>query len=120
MTNLKDFVDSVLQMYLSLADTPDRFNKHDSHIAEIWFDEGVTLQQVHQATLLAQVRRGFRFSDDEPLNPIRSLHYFAPIIKEVQRSPMDEKYFRYLQRKVKDLNNQHQLDAARSNSSGSP
>ena len=87
MTQQQEFVHAVLQMYLDLHDTPDRFSSHDCFIARAWFDEGVSLLQVQQAITLAQVRRGFRRSADPPLNPIRSLHYFAPIIQKSSANP---------------------------------
>lgn len=103
MTQKQKFVDAVLQLYLALADTPDRFSQHDCFIANRWFDQGVSLLHVQQAIVLAQVRRGFRRSADPPLNPIRSLHYFEPIIHELLQQPMDEQYFRYLQHKLNGL-----------------
>lgn len=105
MTKQQEFVNAVLQLYLALPDTPDRFSDHDCFIAKIWFDQDVSILQVQQAMVLAQVRRGFRRSADPPLNPIRSLHYFAPIIQEIQREPWPDGYFDYLQRKLNDLKN---------------
>ena len=78
-----EFIRTVLEMYVALPDTPDGFNSHDSFIAQRWYDEGITLIQVEQAMTLARVRRGFRRSQDPPLNPIRSLQYFTPILHEL-------------------------------------
>jgi len=119
MNREQDFVDTILKMYLALPETPDRFNSNDSFVAKAWFEQGISILQVQQAMTLAQIRRGFRRSDDLPLNPIRSLHYFVPIIQELQSQPMDEKYFRYLQSKLKHLTNLNpNLNGARSKSSG--
>jgi hypothetical protein len=95
-----EFVEAVLHMYVALPETPDRFNGHDSLIAARWQQEGYTLLQIQQAMTLARVRRRFRRSTDPPLNPIHSLQYFTPILQELQRQPMGEKYFRYLQQKL--------------------
>ena len=113
------FVHEVLELYLTIPDTPNRFSAHDCHIAKVWFDQGVSILQIQQAMLLAQIRRGYRRSTDPPLNPIRSLHYFAPILQELQRQPMDEKYFSYLQLKLKHLTKtKPDLNGTRPDSSG--
>lgn len=118
MNRKQDFVDAILKMYLALPDTPDRFNSNDCFVAKAWFEQGISILQVQQAMTLAQIRRGFRRSDDIPLNPIRSLHYFVPIIQEIQTQPMDEKYFRYLQLKLKQITNLNaNSNGTRSNSS---
>jgi hypothetical protein len=120
VTPKQQFVDTVFQLYLTMPDTPDRFSAHDCFIAKRWFDDGVSIVQVQQAVILAQVRRAFRRSADPPLNPIRSLHYFTPIIQEIQRNPMDVGYFRYLQKKLNDLKNPNpDPDATRPDSSTS-
>lgn len=120
MTQKHEFIQAVLEMYLALPDTPNVFSSHDFYVAKLWFDQGISLLQVQQAITLAQIRRGFRRSDDPPLNPIRSLHYFVPIIQEIQCQPMDDKYFRYLQRKLNDLRKLNpNLNGTRPESSGS-
>jgi len=118
MSNKYEFVHAVLEMYLAIPETPMAFSTHDSYIANVWFDQGVSLLQVQQAMTLAQLRRGSRRSTDPPLNQIRSLHYFVPIIQEISRQPMEEGYFRYLQRKLDDLRNPD-LNRARPESSSS-
>jgi hypothetical protein len=34
------------------------------------------------------------------LGPIRSLHYFAPVIEEIKSAPVSESYLKYLRRKL--------------------
>jgi len=34
------------------------------------------------------------------LGPIRSLHYFAPVIEEVRSNPLPESYLEYLRQKL--------------------
>jgi hypothetical protein len=50
--------------------------------------------------LLAISRRTFRPPDAFPLEPIRSLAYFLPIVNEVQRSNLEPIYFELLKRRL--------------------
>jgi hypothetical protein len=99
----QQFVREVLRLYLDLPDTPHRFSRYDRAIAQTWFDQQIPLPVIHQAMILAQVRRAARNPDQPNLGPIRSLHYFAPVISEVQSDPFPPKYFEYLQRKLRQL-----------------
>ena len=44
---------------------------------------GIPLTTVETALLLASLRRANRRPDALPLGPIRSLHYFLPVIEEL-------------------------------------
>ncbi len=52
------------------------------------------------AILLATARRLLRSPEATKLGPIRSLHYFAPVIEEVRSNPLSESYLEYLRRKL--------------------
>ena len=52
------------------------------------------------AFLLASLRRAARRPDAMPLGPIRSLHYFLPVIEELLAQPVPESYLAYLRSKV--------------------
>ena len=45
-------------------------------------------------------RRCLRDPALQPLQPIRSLHYFLPVIEEVLRMEISPDYVRYLRRKL--------------------
>ena len=49
---------------------------------------------------MATVRRAARRPDALPLGPIRSLHYFMPVIDELLAHPVPESYLAYLRSKV--------------------
>jgi hypothetical protein len=57
---------------------------------------------VETAFLLAAVRRAARRPDAIPLGPIRSLHYFLPVIAELLQTPLahGDSYLAYLRTKV--------------------
>jgi hypothetical protein len=101
--NRQQFVNIVLDLYVDLPDTPNRFSRFDRTLAACWFDQGISILQIQQAMTLAQVRRASRSSADPPLGPIRSLHYFAPVLSEVMQHPPPPDYFSYLQRKLIDI-----------------
>ena len=47
--------------------------------------------------------RDSREPDALPLEPIRSLRYFVPIVEEIQDLGIDESYLRYLQQKLSSV-----------------
>jgi hypothetical protein len=99
----KDYIDAVLDIYVSLPDTPNRTRRDDRYLAVTWYRQGTTLFQVKAAMLMAMARRTFRETGQWPLEPIRSLRYFVPLIEEIQRSDIDESYLRYLQQKLRSV-----------------
>ena len=99
----KDYVDAVLDTYVSLPDTPVRIRGDDRYLAIRWYRQGIVLFQAKTAMLLATARRTFRESDALPLEPIRSLRYFIPLVEEIQDLGIDESYLRYLQQKLSSV-----------------
>lgn len=95
----KDYVKAVLDLYVSLPATPERPRRDDRYVALELRRRGVSMFEVESALLLAVARRTFRASQ-EPLQPIRSLRYFAPVISEVREIPLTGDYVQYLRRKL--------------------
>jgi hypothetical protein len=61
------------------------------------------LPLIENAFLLATARRFLRDPAYPPLNPIRSVHYFLPIIEELLDQPPPPAYFDYLRTKLAPL-----------------
>jgi hypothetical protein len=61
---------------------------------------GVSLTIIENALLLAAARRLMRPCDAPPLNPIRSLAYFLPVIQEVLGLSVSPDYFQHLRHKL--------------------
>jgi len=99
----KDYVDAVLDTYVSLPDTPNRAGRDDRYLAITWYCQGIALFQAKVGMLMATARRTFREPDGWPLQPIRSLRYFVGVIEEIQHSGVDESYLRYLQQKLSSV-----------------
>jgi hypothetical protein len=102
MTNV-DYVNQVLAAYTALADTPDRPSRSDRALARDLCKRQVPIVTVLHAMLLATVRRYYRDPSLGQLDPIRSLHYFLPIARQLERQPLDPFYVEYLERKHADI-----------------
>lgn len=94
------YVDKLLEFYLGLPDTPSRTSRYDRQLAYKLYQENVSLETVEAALLLGSARRIFRDPCYPPLGPIRSLHYFQPLIQEVIATYPPEDYLRYLRHKL--------------------
>lgn len=101
---LVDYVRAVLNLYLSLPDTPDRPNRIDRLTAESLYQRNVPLFNVEAALALACARRACRDPGAPPLNPIRSLRYFLPVIDEIATLPaLSPDYIHYCRSKINAL-----------------
>ena len=100
--DLETYRQTLLDLYLRLPDTPGRVSRHDRHLVQLLWERQVPLTTVETALLLATVRRAARRADAIPLGPIRSLHYFLPVIEELLHTPLhhSDAYLAYLRNKV--------------------
>ena len=99
------YVHTVLKMYVGLPETPTRPRPQDRKLAQELFMQGIEVSIVETALLLASVRRLARDSSASKLSPVRSLHYFLPVIEEIQITPVTEDYVAYLKWKLAGLVN---------------
>jgi len=67
---------------------------------DLQFSQHSANPNVQHALLLAMARRCLRDPSLAPLPPIRSLHYFLPVIEEVLSMEISPDYVRYLKRKL--------------------
>lgn len=95
-----EYVEHVLALYLGLRETPSRASRLDRRLAAQWCVQGIALTDVEAATVLVAARRGLRPADAPPLGPIRSLHYFVPVLEEVRTTPLSADYLTYLRGKL--------------------
>jgi len=93
---------TLLDLYLRLPDTPFRVSRHDMRLVQQFWERQIPLTTVETAFLLASVRRAARRLDAIPLGPIRSLHYFLPVIEELLHTALHhgDAYLAYLRSKV--------------------
>ncbi len=100
--DLETYRRTLLHLYLRLPDTPCRVSRHDGHLVQQLWERQIPLTTVETAFLLASLRRAARPPHAIPLGPIRSLHYFLPVIEELLLTPLPHPnaYLTYLRSKV--------------------
>lgn len=94
------YVADVLLYYTLLPNTPDRPSRNDRRVATQLFTHHVPIDKIKTAFLLAISRRSFRPPDAPPLEPIRTLAYFLPVVSEVQRANLDPLYIDLLKHRL--------------------
>jgi hypothetical protein len=94
------YVERVLELYRQAPDTPARSSRLDRRLAVEFYLQQVKIEEVEAAILLATARRLLRSPQAPKLGPIRSLHYFAPVIEEIRSTSVSESYLEYLRRKL--------------------
>ena len=98
----EDYVQAVLSLYRRLPDTARRPRPADRQLAAELCRRGLRLDVLEVALRLATARRQARPKDADPLPPIRSLHYFLPVIEELPKSSPPDGYLDYLREAVPD------------------
>ncbi len=93
----RDFVATVVKLYTRLPDTPERPRAPDRSLAQQWFQQRIPVPEIEAALALAIARRTYRAPSAEPLQPIRSLYYFVPVLAEILSDTLDPDYLRHLQ-----------------------
>ncbi len=96
----EQYVHRLLDAYRQTPTTAGRVHPADRRLAVQLFEHGVPLAMLQAAFSLAAARRIFRDPDATPLHPIRSLHYFLPVLDEIRSEPVDSEYIRYIEWKL--------------------
>jgi len=99
-TTSNAYHDRLISLYLALPHTPSRASRYDSRLAFELRQRGISWEVLETALLLAMARRCLRDPSLSPLPPIRSLHYFLPVIDEVMNMEISTDYVRYLKQKL--------------------
>lgn len=81
------YVRAVLDLYRTVPGVIGRVRHADRALASRIHDDGVPLYAIRTAFVLAAARRVKHNAFATPLPPIRSLHYFLPVIREVLDRP---------------------------------
>ena len=98
--DLETYRQTLIDLYLRLPDTPRRLRRFDLLLVRQLWQRQIPLTIIETALLLASSRRAARRPDAMPLGPIRSLHYFMPVIEELLAQAVPESYLAYLRSKV--------------------
>jgi hypothetical protein len=100
----QEYVRRVLEAYRRTPGTMGTVRRPDRLVAAQLHQRGVPLTAVENALVLAAARRLVRSADAPPLNAVRSLAYFLPVIEEVIQLRVSPEYFHYLRRKIERVN----------------
>ena len=95
-----EYIQKILDAYRQTPGTTGMIGRPDRLLAEQLYGRGVPLQAVENAFVLATSRRQIRPVGAPPLNTIRSLAYFSPVIDEVLELRINPEYFQYLRHKI--------------------
>ena len=94
------YVRAVRQLYLQMPNTSGRFSRSDRQLAQALHQRGIPIHIIRSALLLATARRVCRNPTSPPLPPVRSLHYFLPVLDEILLQPPPNGYLQYLESKI--------------------
>ena len=97
------YMAAAILLYIELPETPLSASIQDHCQVRRLHTRGVPLRLVESALLLASLRRLVRPADLPPLQPIRSLAYFQPVIEELLLHPMPDNYLEYLHLKLRRI-----------------
>jgi hypothetical protein len=106
-SNPGDYIKQLLELYRQTPGTLGRIRREDLLLALEFHKRGIALPILEKAFLLATARRYLRDPKAPPLGPVRSLHYFVPVVDELLANPLPDSYFDYLQAKTKKIRTDH-------------
>jgi len=95
------YIKQELEFYRCVPGTLGRIRREDRLLAADLHDRGIPLSTLEAAFMLTAARRCFRPPNVHPLAPIRSMHYFLPVIEEILDNLPAPEYLAYLKSKIK-------------------
>ena len=98
--NRESYIKQALELYRCTPGTLGRIRREDRLLAADLHDRGINLSTLEGAYVLAAARRCFRPPDAHPLAPIRSMHYFMPVIEEILANSPAAEYLAHLKSKL--------------------
>ncbi len=108
------YVQTILDLYRATPGTRGRIRPADRCLAQKLHQQDISVPLVRAALLLAAARRTFRDLDALPLQTIASLHYFLPVLREIQDQPLDPHYLDYLEARLAEVKTAYTGDHHRS------
>jgi hypothetical protein len=98
-----DYVDTIRQAFVSVGCTRGIFRSGDESIARTFYSRGVSLSVVQDALVLGACRKYISWLNNGASEPIGSLHYFEPLVKEVQQRPFPPGYREHMRYELQKL-----------------
>jgi len=81
------YVHELLRLYVATPGVAGRVRLADRRLAKALFEHNVPLYAVANAFIVAAARRVRHNAYSTPLPPIRTLHYFRDVIREMLERP---------------------------------
>lgn len=91
------YVEAVREAFLAPACVQAGFGPADERRAAGWHASGVPLETVRRAILLGCVRKSMALIEQPAGTPVRSLAYFEPLLREVERERFPAAYWQHLE-----------------------
>ena len=83
----QQYLREVFRLYLATPGVAGRIRRADRDLARTLFDQNTPLHAVANAFIVAAARRTRHNAFSTPMPPIRSLHYFQAVIREMLERP---------------------------------
>ena len=108
------YVAAVRAVFLAPACVQADFGPDDEQLARAWHAAGVDLTAVRRAILLGSVRKQVSLLARAGGQPVRSLQYFEPLLREVQGAAWPAAYWQHLEHSLRgyERDGQKQADGA--------
>jgi hypothetical protein len=100
---VKAYVESVRECFEGLGCTSGKFGAAEIETARHMQERGVALALIQDAMLLGACRKYESWLNGAVSDPIRSLHYFEPLVTELREKVLPPGYSTYLRSKVRQL-----------------
>jgi hypothetical protein len=97
------FIEEVKKLFLGLVPGAASFTAADHRLACRWFSQQIPLPLLEKAFLLGSTRKQVTRINRKDDTPIRSLHYFQPLLEEARQIEAGESYWNHLRRQLQRL-----------------
>jgi len=96
------YVHELLRLYVATPGVAGRVRRADRELAQALFEHNVPLYAVANAFIVAAARRIRSNAYSTPLPPIRSLHYFHDVIREMLERPLGYRDIEQLRQSLRE------------------
>lgn len=97
------YVRELLRLYVATPGVAGRVRRADRELAQTLFEHDVPLYAVANAFIVAAARRTRHNAYSTPLPPVRSLHYFRDVIREMLERPPGYREIEQLRQGLREL-----------------
>ena len=109
------YLDQIARLLRDAPGVQCSFSPADRQLAARFYRQGLSWQRIEQALLLGCARKHVAWLNGHTGGPITSLSYFEPLIQEVRRQPVSDRYWDYLRSRLRTLSQQWKQQVADAN-----